>query len=141
MTYQPQQPPVMPGYPAQPPQGAWAPPATKKRGPLPWLIGALVASILLVAGLLAVLFMTDANKPQPKAPVLTEAGAQRACRTAFGQEWKDRAKRVTADGDAVTSVQGIEMQETVKTTTGFMVNGTVHFTLTTGILAPVEDTL
>jgi hypothetical protein len=54
MTY-PQQPPVMHGYSATPPNNDWAPPPTKKRGPLPWLVGALVVAVLGMGGLIVAL--------------------------------------------------------------------------------------
>lgn len=55
-------PPVTPGYTQQPPPGDWTPPAPKGRGPLPWLVGALVVAVLVVGGLIAVL-VNGGNEP------------------------------------------------------------------------------
>jgi hypothetical protein len=59
----PYQPPVMPGNPTQPPQGDWKPPAPRKRGPVPWLIGGLVVLVLVAGGLLAALLSDGGGKP------------------------------------------------------------------------------
>lgn len=59
-------PPVTPGYTQQPPPGDWTPPAPKRRGPLPWLIGALVVALLVVGGLIAVL-ASGGSKPSADA--------------------------------------------------------------------------
>lgn len=70
--YQP--PPVVAGYPTQPPPGDWTPPtAKKKRGPLPWLIGGLVVLVLIVGGLIAAL-MGGSGTPtaSPSAPPLPQ---------------------------------------------------------------------
>lgn len=56
-----QQPPIMPGYPAQPSQGDWAPPPAKSRIIL-ILIGAVVL-VLVAAGLTFALFSGDGGKP------------------------------------------------------------------------------
>lgn len=63
MSYQPPS-----GYSPQPPQGDWGPPQPTKRGPLPWLIGALVVSVLAVGGLLYVL-LGDRAHQAPVTPV------------------------------------------------------------------------
>lgn len=63
MTYQSPQPPVMPGHTTQPPQGDWTPPAPKKRGPLPWLIGAVAVLVLAVGGLTVALVSGGGGKP------------------------------------------------------------------------------
>jgi len=132
-----------------PPTG---PPAPEKRKTLR---GVLVLAALLVAVIgiiLAVQSGSDPTTSRPVAPVaaaaargLTEQSAQRACRTAFESEWNQRLKTASAgqqdDTEILTTVQGIDMQETWKTDTGYNVNAVVRYTLTTGIIDPVVDTL
>lgn len=149
MTHPPQQqPPTVHGYPAQPPRGDWAPtprpPA--KRGPLPWLIAALVVAVLGMGGLIAWV-AGESGKPakpaaSPPPPALTQAGAERACRTAFGEDWKGRSAYAEEGSEGVImSLQRIELLETWKTDTGFSVNATVHYTMTASLIAEVKDTI
>ena len=73
MTNQPpHQPPVMPGYPTQPPRGDWAPqpPAPKRRGLLLWLIGATVIAFGAVG---ALVFSLTGNDAKPAASATTTA--------------------------------------------------------------------
>lgn len=147
MTYPPQQqPPVMHGYSPRPPNNDWSPPPPKKRGPLPWLIGALVVAVLGMGGLIAWLAsdstLPDEPAASPPPPVLTEVGAQRACRTAFGEDWKGRSAYAEEGSDGVImSLQRIELLETWKTETGYSVNATIHFTMTASLVAEVQDTI
>lgn len=64
----PQQPPVMHGYSATPPQGDWMPPPApeKKRSAVPWLIGALVVAVVAVAVLASMLLKR--NDPPTASP-------------------------------------------------------------------------
>lgn len=145
---QPYQPPVVPsGAPAYepPPQADWAPPKPS-RGPLPWLIGALVVAVLVVGGVLAVYLGGVGQKPSAPAaslaPALTQAGAERACRTAFSKEFDARQdQNIKKDNSVIVSVQGIDLAETWQEGAGYAVNGTVRFTLTAWPVDPVESTL
>jgi hypothetical protein len=158
MSYQPQdpyRPPVVagaaqvPGVPSPTPE--WKPP---KNRALPWLIAALVALVVIAGGLAAAL-VTGVKLPWPSRdepsgtvavvntlPPLTEASAQRACRTAFRQEWEARDDVVMKDEDDVlASVQDIEVLETWKTVEGYGVNGTIHYSLTGALIGSIEYTL
>lgn len=146
MTNQP--PPVMPGYPTQPPRGDWTPqpPAPKSRGLLLCLIGATVIAFGAVGALGFVLVGQSGHKvPSPvttTSPVatLTQAGAQRACRTAFSKEFEDR-QEANVKKDVIVSVQGIDIAETWEDGAGYAVNGTVRYTLTAWPVDPVQETL
>jgi hypothetical protein len=140
-------PPVTPGYVQQPPPGDWTPPPAKSKA-VPILIGVLIVLVIGVTGLGYVLFVRGAEEEPPAAPaptplVLTEAGAQRACRTAFGQDWEARSEYATADkdGEVIAALQEIELQETWKTEDGFKVNGTIHYTLQAFPVDPVQSTI
>lgn len=146
----PQQPPVMHGYSQHPPNNDWGrprPAPSKKRGPLPWLIGALVVAVFAVGGLIvwAAFGQGDGGSQGPSAPpppALTQAGAERACRTAFGEDWKGRSAYAEKESDGVImSLQRIELLETWKTEAGYSVNATIHFTMTASLVAEVEDTI
>lgn len=112
------------------------PPPTKSRA-IPWLIAAVVALVLAVLGLAVAL-----AGGLPFGGGLTAEGAERACRTALGSEWDSRVKMASGGGtDIVTSLQSIELQETAEEGDGYTVNGTVHYTMTTGLISPIQDTL
>ena len=113
---------------------------------MPLLIGALVVAVLAI-GALAVAFVARSGSsskapsaPASTAPALTEAGAQRACRTAFGKEF-DARQQANTQKDILVSTQGIDLAETYPSGNGFTVNGTIRYTLTTYPLDPVQDTL
>lgn len=73
---------------------------------------------------------------------LSKESAQRACRTAFGDEWKQRSTQTSGGStDIIASVNNIEMLETAKSGDGYTVNGVVHYTLTTALVAPVEGSI
>lgn len=74
---------------------------------------------------------------------LSKAAAERACRTAFSREFQARNSRAQAGASTtvVASVTEIALVETWQTDEGWSINGTVHYTLTTGFVAPVQDTL
>lgn len=141
MTYPPQHP-----YQTPPTQGSsgWTAPAPQKprRTNLVAVVALVVAAVLLLAAIAVALFAAGAIS-NPLSPGLSKEGAERACRTAFNREWEQRNAR--ADGGTATtivaSVQRIELLETWETDDGYSVNGTIHFTLTAGIVAPVEDTI
>lgn len=141
----------MPGYGNQPPSSPWPPQqpeAPRKSRAVPLLLGALAVLTVIVGGLIAVAAASGhlpgakkaAASSQAPPPALTEAGAQRACRTAFAQDWKDRQKSVTQK-DVIVSTQQIELVETWKSPNGYAVNGTIHYTLTAWPEAPVQNTL
>jgi hypothetical protein len=108
----PQQPPVMHGYPAQPPNNDWGqPPPAKKRGPLPWLIGALVVSVLGMAGLIAWLALSGDDEPAaapaaapPAATAMTLAAVDKACDPAnqLGMRLDDGERTLIIEGVAGT---------------------------------------
>jgi alkanesulfonate monooxygenase SsuD/methylene tetrahydromethanopterin reductase-like flavin-dependent oxidoreductase (luciferase family) len=73
MTYPPPQPPVMHGYPAQPPNNDWKPPPAKRRA-TPWIAaGATVAALALAAGIAVA--VDNATLTPQEMP----ADAQRVC--------------------------------------------------------------
>lgn len=112
------------------------PPARKPRRAL-WIgLAATVALLALVGGIL----YASGNLP---GGGLSKESAERACRTAFGTEWQKRSN-VAGSGSTTTiipTVNNIEMLETVESGDGWTVNGTVHYTLTTALIAPVEGTI
>jgi hypothetical protein len=112
------------------------PPARKSRRVL-WIAISVAAALLLLVG--AILYAAGTLT----GGGLSKASAERACRTAFGSEWQKRSN-VAGSGTAtsiVASVKEIEMLETVKEGDGYTVNGTVHYTLTTALIAPVEGSI
>jgi hypothetical protein len=132
-----QQPPVVAGPHPQSPAG-WpapqpAPPAQRSRA-VPILLGVLALVVLIVAGgIAAVAFLTGGDD-------LTEATAQRVCRTAFANEFQARQAGMAAK-DVLVSTQGIDLVETWKDGDGFKVNGTVRFTLTAWPIEPQANTI
>lgn len=146
--HEPYQPPVVPGVPQSP--AGWMPPSPPppaKSRAVPLLIGALVVAVLVI-GALGLAFVARSGShgsktpsaPAPTTPTLTQAGAQRACRTAFGKEFEARQESVTKK-DILVSTQGIDLAETYASGNGFVVNGTVRYTLTSFPLDPVQNTL
>lgn len=114
MTDQPQQqPPVMPGYPTQPPAGDWTPPPAKKRGPVPWLIGALVVLVLTVGGLIAALANSGGGTPAAgptTAPLPQDPCGGGVCQT-------EAAEQVaTVTPDAVYTPKAADFKLTAKIT-------------------------
>jgi hypothetical protein len=128
MTYQ--------AEPYGPPPTYAQPPAPKSRRVL-WIAISIAAALLLLVG--AILYASSTLS----GGGLSKASAERACRTAFSSEWQKRSN-VAGAGTAtsiVASVKNIEMLETVKEGDGYTVNGTVHYTLTTALIAPVEGSI
>lgn len=124
------------------PAGFWpsspAPDPAPKKSRLPLIIAAAVGLILIIAATVAVTLFAQ------RGGGLSEPAAERACRTAFDNEWKQRLNGVAGSESAsgvVVSLQGIDMQETWEVDGGYNVNGLVHYTLTTGLVAPVNDTI
>lgn len=135
MTYQPShdQPPTPDAA-----YGIWTPaPAPPKARRWPWIAVAGVIALLALVG--AILY---ASGSLPGSG-LSKASAERACRTAVGNEWQKRAQVAGAGATTtiVPTVQKIEMLETYEVEGGWASNATVHYTLTTGIIAPVEGTI
>src|SRR6478752_3187920 len=122
---QPYQPPVAPGISQSPASWMPAPPPPPARSrTVPLLIGALVVAVLAI-GALAVAFVARSGSsskapsaPASTAPALTEAGAQRACRTAFGKEF-DARQQANTQKDILVSTQGIDLAETYPSGNGF----------------------
>ena len=112
------------------------PPAPKSRRGLWIALAAAAALLLLVGGILYAAGVVPGGG-------LSKASAERACRTAVGSEWQKRVD-VASVGMATTvvlSVQDIEMLDTYEVEGGYAVNSTVHYTLTTGFIAPVAGTI
>lgn len=154
MSYDPQEParPVnyVPGGYAPSPPPAFVPAmyGQQPEPPTPprrraWPLVAALISLAVVVIALGVVLAWPHLKPAPKpvAPAgVSQATAQRACRTAIGDEWKSRLDGSDVK-DVVAAVQSVEIQETWQTADGWSVNGTVHYTLTTGVIDPVQETL
>lgn len=122
------------------PRGEVPVPARPARRRTGLIVGASVAVVLLaVAGIL----LGAGVVPSPFSPGLSRDAAERACRTAFEREWQSRLTVVREGGTSgvLASTQRIELQDTWETDAGWSVNGTVHYTLTTGFVAPVADTI
>lgn len=130
MTYPPSQPIVPTNF-------MTPPPAPKSRRGLLIAIAAVpTVLVLLVGGILYAAGVIPGGG-------LSKAAAERACRTAFGDEWQQRSN-IAGAGSATTiipTVTGIEVLETVEEGDGWTVNGTVHYTLTTALIAPVEGSI
>ena len=127
MTYQPS-PYDQPAYPTQPP------PAKSRRAL--WITLAAVLLLALVAGILYAAGVFTGGS-------LSKTSAERACRTAVGNEWQKRVN-VANVGNTTTivpTVQQIEMLETYEVEDGWATNATVHYTLTTALIAPVAGTI
>jgi len=104
-----------------------------------------LAKIFIIAGVVAVILVgviLYVGGVFPGGGVSKES-AQRACRTAFGNEWKARQAQTAAGSDAsiIASVNNVELQETWEAKDGWSVNGTVHYTLTTALVAPVQGSI
>jgi hypothetical protein len=154
MSYEPgptpqyQQLPVVPGYPPQP---GWAPEPPPQPQPQPPKNRTRLAAVLFSGSallLLAVVAVVIVGRNGtgggllPFKAALTEPGAQRACRTAVGREWDARSDRAGGeDTTIITTVTSIEMLETWKAGDGYSVNATVHYTMTTDLVAPVQGSL
>lgn len=122
------------GWPVAPP------PKTPRKGAA--ILLASLALLLLTGGMIAAVSLAwQADDPAPAPPELTQAGAERACRTAFGREWDERNERATGDKDLIGNVQNIEMLETWKAGAGYSVNGTIHYTLTATLINPIDGTI
>lgn len=108
-------------------------PPPKKRKALPWIVGAV---LLLFAGGVAAFALLDGKE-------LTRETAQRECRTALEREAHRRADNLggVGDGGVLISITGVDMQETWETGTGYAVNGTVKYTLTTSLLPQVAHSV
>lgn len=134
MTDQPySQPPPITDYSARPPAPGPSKPRTKLA-----LVLFITAAILFVATA-GIAYVAIAGVP---GGGLSKESAERACRTAFGEEWRKRSSTVGGgDTSIIASVTSVEMLETVKEDDGYTVNGTVHYTLTTALVAPVEGSI
>jgi hypothetical protein len=134
MTDQPySQPPTITDYSTQPPAPGPSKPRTKLA-----LILFIAAAVMLVATA-GIAYVAIAGVP---GGGLSKESAERACRTAFGDEWRKRSNTVGGgDTSIIASVKSVEMLETVKENGGYTVNGTVHYTLTTALVAPVEGSI
>lgn len=133
--------PYIPGPAQSPfvgPSPIQQPPAPRRRT---WpFVAAIVVLAVALAGVLAWPHVKPGHS-KPSAPAsLTQTTAQRACRTAFGTEWDSRNQKADTN-DVVASVQGIDLQETWQVAGGWSVNGVVHYSVTTGFIDPVQDTL
>ncbi|QKW12496.1 hypothetical protein [Verrucosispora sp. NA02020] len=71
---------------------------------------------------------------------LTLQAAQRECRTALEREANRRAGRAGPDGILV-SLTEVELQEAWQTDSGFAVNGTARYTLTSALLPQVNQSV
>ena len=135
MTYPPPyQPQTAAPWPAIQPQPA---PAVRRqrRWLLPVIIGAVVIVLLAAGGTATAVYLANRDK-------LTQATAQRACRTAVESEWSDRqTMTATARRSILVSTQSIDLDETWQTDTGWSVNATVRYSLTTWPIDPVQNTL
>lgn len=129
MTYD--QPPTMPPSMYAPPQ------AKPRRTKLTVILAAIAVALLILVG---VILYAAGVFP---GGGLSKESAERACRTAVGDEWQKRLN-VAGSGmttDIVPSVQSIEMLDTYEVQDGYAVNATVHYTLTTALIAPVQGTI
>ena len=135
MTYQPPSEPYSPPTPYSPVTSGFIATAPPPKSRLPWILGG--AAVLVVAALAAVVLVVGLP-----GGGISKSTAERECRTAVGREWQTRA---AGAGDLATtivpSVQNIEMQETYEIEGGYGVNATVHYSLTTGFIAPVQGTI
>jgi len=118
----------------QPPLPPAAPP---RRGGIAIIL--IVAAVVAVA-LVGVIFYFGGIIPHGGVKKET---AERVCRTAFGNEWQERSKQTAGGSDTtvIGTVKNIEMQEVWQSKDGWSVNGTVHYTLTTALIAPVEGSI
>jgi hypothetical protein len=152
MTYEPgsashyHQPPVVPGpqpssgwMPELPPQ----PPAPRNRTRLAAILFAGSALLLVAVVAVVIVGRGGTGGVLPIKAGLTEQGAQWACRTAVGREWDARSDQATSGKDAtiIATVNSIELLETWKAAGGYSVNATVHYTMTTDLIAPVPGSL
>lgn len=113
-----------------------APPSAPKSRAVPWLIAAVAVLVVAVLGLAVALFGWPFG-----GSALSKDGAERACRTAFGAEWERRVRMTSVDSSILPSLQGIDMQEVWETADGYSTNATVRYTLTTGVVDPVQGTV
>jgi len=113
------------------------PPPPPRRGGIAVIF---VAAGVVAAALVFVIFYVGGVIPHGGVKKET---AERVCRTAFGSEWQARSKQAAGGSDTtvIGTVKSIEMQEVWKVADGWSVNGTVHYTLTTALIAPVEGSI
>ncbi len=78
----PQQPPVTPGYPVQPPQADWTPPKASSK--LPWILGAVAVIAVAFAVVLGLALI--AEKSGDKSPSDKSAAAQPIANAATPEE-------------------------------------------------------
>jgi hypothetical protein len=129
--------PVPSGYGHQAPP-VYGQPMPPQRRVKPWMIGVAAAAVLAVGGaaVTAVVFTVGSG------PTLEDA--QRECRTAFENEFSARKARIESSSvtsSILTSVIGIELQESRKTDAGFEVNGVVRYDMTATLVPTVHDSL
>lgn len=89
-------PPVVAGYPTQPPQGDWSPPAPKSRA-VPVLIGVVVVLVLAVAGLAVVLLQRSSERKPAASSVAAPTTAAAATPTKAAAEEYGSAQRLAGD--------------------------------------------
>lgn len=109
------------------------PPTTARRSRLPWILAAAGAVLLLAVGAVAAVLLLGGDD-------LDRETAQRECRTALEREADRRADNLggTRDTGVLVSVAGVELQETWETDTGWSVNGSVQYNLTTPLIGRTD---
>lgn len=108
-------------------------PQRTPRAWLPWII-ATVAVLALAIGAAVVLIGNLSGDDG-----LSKEVAQRECRTALEHEAAKRADLDVGAIGIVVTVKSVDLQETYETTAGWKVNGTVAYTLTSGVLGQTEQ--
>jgi hypothetical protein len=117
---------------------SWAPPPPPRKSKLPLILGLLIPVLVLLLAIIVVVSVVVFRRPE-----LSKEAAQRACRTAF--EAGVAGAHALYHGDAkemiIPSLQGIDLQETWRTDTGYNVNAIVRYTLSTMFVEPINDSL
>lgn len=128
------QPPLPP--PSDPPPPSTPPAPKRARSWIPWLIAG-VAVIAMAA--MAVVLLRD----RLPGAGLSQEVAQRECRTALEREAARRATELDPGGstDIVVTMKRVDLQETYETEPGFAVNAAAVYTLTSGFLPQVEQSV
>jgi hypothetical protein len=112
-------------------------PPAQRRAWLPWTIAGL--ALLAVAVGVVVLLAGSISAGGD----LSREVAQRECRTALEHEATRRANNLDPGGTTsiVATVKRVDLQETFETDAGWTVNGTVAYTLTSGLVPQVEQSV
>lgn len=121
-------PPEPVGLPSPAPRGA--------RPWIPWLIAGL--AVLALAAVSAYAF-----RDRLPGAALSQEVAQRECRTALEREAARRATELDPGGstDIVVTMKRLDLQETYETDAGYAVNAAAAYTLTSGFLPQVEQSV